>query len=51
MEEENFAKWLEGMLLPNLDESSAIVMDNASYHSMKTDKFPNSSTSKADIQV
>ena len=30
------------MLLLNLDEPSAIVMDNASYHSMKTDKCPNS---------
>ena len=51
MDGKNFTKWLEEMLLANLEEPSAIVMDNASYHSMKTDKCPNSSTRKADIQV
>ena len=47
----NFTKWLEEMLLPNLDGPSAIVMDNASYHTMQYDKCPTSNTREADIQV
>ena len=39
------------MLLPNLDGPSAIVMDNASFYSMQSDKCPTSNTRKADIQV
>jgi len=42
---------VEELILPNLDQPCAIVMDNASYHSVKTDKAPTSSTRKADIQV
>lgn len=44
----NFTKWLTEMVLPNLNEPSAIVMDNASYHSMKLDKVP---TTKDAIKV
>ena len=47
----NFTKWIEQQLLPNLDCPCAIVMDNASYHSMQTDRCPTSSTRKADIKV
>ena len=47
----NFGKWAEELLLPNLDQPCAIVMDNASYPSVKTDRAPTSSTRKADIQV
>lgn len=50
MDGNNFTKWVEERLIPNLDQPSAIVMDNASYHSMRTDKCPTSSTRKADIQ-
>ena len=51
MNAKNFTKWLEEMLLPNLDGPSAIVMDNASYQTMQYDKCPTSNTRKADIQV
>ena len=51
MNAKNFTKWLEEMLLPNLDGPSMIVMDNASYHSMQSYKCPTSNTRKADIQV
>ena len=34
----NFMKWAQQQLLPNLDFPSAIVMNNASYHSTKMDK-------------
>ena len=51
MNAKNFTKWLEKMLLPNLDAPSAIVMDNASYQSLQSDKWPTSYTRKAEIQV
>ena len=47
----NFTKWLIEMLLPNLTGKCAIVMDNASYNSMQSDKSPTSSTRKEDIKV
>ena len=51
MDGRNFVKWLEEKLLPNFEEPSAIVFDNASYHSMRVDRFPTSNSMKADIQV
>ena len=51
MDGKNFTKWIEEKLIPNLDMPCAIVMDNASYHSMRVDKFPTSNSKKADIQV
>ena len=51
MNAKNFTKWLEEMLLPNLDGPSAIVMDNTSSHTMQSDKCPTSNTRKANIQV
>ncbi|XP_029345261.1 uncharacterized protein LOC115034062 [Acyrthosiphon pisum] len=39
---------MEG-ILPRLKPNSVIVMDNASYHSVKIDKAPSSNTRKADI--
>ena len=46
----NFTRWIQQML-PNLDCPCAIVMDNASYHSIQTDRAPTSSSRKADIKV
>ena len=51
MDAGTFGKWVEDLLLPNLDQPCAIVMDNASYHSVKTDRAPTSSTRKADINI
>ena len=51
MNDNNFTKWLLEKLLPNLKRPSAIVLDNASYHSMQDDKCPNTSSKKADIAV
>jgi transposase len=51
MNGENFTKWIKEKLIPNLQTPSAVVMDNASYHSVQTDRFPTSSWKKADIQV
>ena len=47
----NFEKWDKKKLLPNLPPNSIIVMDNASYHSVQSDRAPTTSTQKADIQV
>jgi len=51
MDAGNVGKWVEELLLPNLDQPCAIVIDNASYHYVKTDRSPTSITRKADIQV
>lgn len=34
MNEENFTKWFQRQLLPNIPDNSVIVMDNAAYHNM-----------------
>ncbi|KAF6197846.1 hypothetical protein GE061_008816 [Apolygus lucorum] len=46
---ENFSKWLTQKFLPNLPADSVVVMDNAKYHCVQTNKRPNSSTLKADV--
>ncbi|XP_045174542.2 uncharacterized protein LOC123535853 [Mercenaria mercenaria] len=46
----NFEKWLKEKLLPSLRVKCVIIMDNASYHSVQSEKTPSSSTRKADIQ-
>ena len=51
MNGQNFQKWFCEKLLENISVKSVIVMDNASYHSCKSEKCPNSSTRKADIQA
>ncbi|KAJ8911495.1 hypothetical protein NQ315_010867 [Exocentrus adspersus] len=44
-----FEQWFESML-KNLPQNSLIVMDNASYHSRRTEKIPSTGTRKKDIQ-
>lgn len=46
----NFNKWLQDKLLPNLNEPSLIVMDNASYHSVIINKAPTTQTRKPEIR-
>jgi len=48
MNGDTFREWMEG-ILPLLQPNSVIVMDNASYHSVKLDRAPTSNTRKADI--
>ncbi|XP_022160092.1 uncharacterized protein LOC111026344 [Myzus persicae] len=48
MNGETFYEWMEGVL-PRLKENSVIIMDNASYHSVKIDKAPTSQNKKDDI--
>jgi len=50
MNGEMFLKWVEEKLIPNLEEPSLIVMDNASYHSMELEKQPTTCWNKKQIQ-
>ena len=51
MNAKNFTKWLEKMLLPNLDGPSAIVMDIPAIIQCSPTSVQQSNTRKADIQV
>lgn len=51
MDGTRFEQWFEEQLLPNLEAGTVIVMDNASYHSQKLEKIPNSKTKKGDIKT
>ncbi|XP_050316224.1 uncharacterized protein LOC126750614 [Anthonomus grandis grandis] len=49
MNHELFTKWVENQLIPNLEEPSLIIMDNAPYHSVQLEKQPSSSWKKQEI--
>lgn len=49
MDSHNFEKWLEEQLFPNIPPNSAIVMDNAPYHSRKSQKIPRTNNNKTEI--
>lgn len=49
MDSYNFEKWLQESLLPNIPHNSAIVMDNAPYHSRRSVKIPRQSNNKTEI--
>ncbi|XP_076298376.1 uncharacterized protein LOC143217712 [Lasioglossum baleicum] len=40
MNSENFEKWLQQKLIPNLLPNSVIIMDNAPYHTIQLNKVP-----------
>lgn len=44
-----FIQWIKEKLVPNLEEPSLIIMDNAPYHSVLLEKQPQSSWTKAQI--
>lgn len=46
---ENFSKWLKEKYLPNLPPNSVIVLDNASYHNVHSEKVPNMSSRKIEM--
>jgi len=49
MNRDNFIKWLQEKLLPNIPKNSVIVFDNAPYHSVQEDKIPTKSSLKKDM--
>ncbi|XP_008184551.1 uncharacterized protein LOC103309835 [Acyrthosiphon pisum] len=48
MNGDHFHEWFQS-IIPRLEQNSVIVMDNAPYHSVKTEKIPTSSSKKDDI--
>jgi transposase len=43
----NFSKWIETQLIPNIPEGAMVVLDNARYHNVLVeDFFPNASSTK-----
>lgn len=49
MNQEDFSKWLQEKLIPNLPPKSVVVIDNASYRNVKTVKCPNLGWKKTDM--
>jgi hypothetical protein len=50
MNSQHFEEWIDTQLFPNVPANSTIVMDNASYHSIKAEKTPTSNSRKAEMQ-
>lgn len=50
MDSDRFEEWFKTQLLPNVEEGTVVVLDNASYHSRKQEKVPTSSSTKAEMQ-
>jgi hypothetical protein len=49
MNSENYGKWLQERLIPNLPVNSIVVTDNAPYHNVQIHAAPNSNSRKADM--
>lgn len=45
----NFSQWVRRQLIPNLPPRAVLVIDNASYHNLKSEKSITSQTKKADL--
>jgi hypothetical protein len=50
MGSERFEKWFQDQLLPNIWPGSVIIMDNAAYHSRKSELLPTTAWMKEDIK-
>lgn len=50
MKAASFELWFIKRLLPNIPAESAIVLDNAPFHSRKVEKAPNTKTKKGEIK-
>jgi hypothetical protein len=51
MDSKNYARWLKTMLMPNLPPKSILVIGNASYHNIQTDKPPTSNPKKDEMKT
>lgn len=47
---DNFQRWLNTQLIPNLPANSVVVIDNAPYHSVQLDRSPTQNTTKPVLQ-
>jgi hypothetical protein len=50
MDSERFGKWFQDQLLPDIRPGSVIIMDNAAYHSRKSELLPTTAWRKEDIK-
>jgi hypothetical protein len=50
MNSENYIRWLNEKLIPNLPPHSVIVLDNASYHDVQDSPAPTSNSTKKSMQ-
>lgn len=49
---ENFSKWFQTQLLPNIPPKSLVILDNAKYHNVLIDGFfPNTNSSKKQLST
>lgn len=51
MNADNYRRWVEEKLVPNLPANSVLDIDNASYHNVQLDKPPISNSTKSDMQA
>ncbi len=47
---DNFSKWFETQLIPNVPPKSIIILDNAKYHNVFKESTPNKSSRKEQLQ-
>jgi len=49
---DNFSKWFESQLLPNIPAESVVILDNAKYHNVIVENsFPSNSSSKEQLRL
>uniref|UniRef100_A0A8D9E559 Tc1-like transposase DDE domain-containing protein n=1 Tax=Cacopsylla melanoneura TaxID=428564 RepID=A0A8D9E559_9HEMI len=46
---ENYQKWIQERLIPNLPTNSVVVIDNAPYHNVQVNRAPTSSSRKSEM--
>uniref|UniRef100_A0A8D8U0L3 Tc1-like transposase DDE domain-containing protein n=1 Tax=Cacopsylla melanoneura TaxID=428564 RepID=A0A8D8U0L3_9HEMI len=46
---ENYQKWIQERLIPNLRTNSVVVIDNAPYHNVQANRAPTSSSRKSEM--
>jgi transposase len=50
MNSDNYLRWVQEKLIPNLPQNSVFVIDNATYHNVLSEKCPTSSSRKEDME-
>jgi hypothetical protein len=50
MNSDNYFRWVQEKLIPNLPQNSVFVIDNAAYHNVRSEKCPTSSSRKEDME-
>lgn len=50
MNAENYIKWVQERLIPNIPGNSVVVMDNAAYHNVRTERAPCLNARKSEMQ-